>query len=515
MRSAASVFMPALLAALSHLPTASGQSPGVATSAAAQTRLYVRTVPPGAQVTVDGKPLGASDGLFLVPAGTARVSVQFDGQEPHLQQVEIAEGQITRVEIKLAQAAAAAPVTPFQPGPAVVAGNAGPAADFAPPPVTLALKSSRKLESPPRPLTKLDQVLAKPIEFECQECPLPDMVAQIGMEANVEMILDMRTLEAAGIHCDSPVTVAKRERSLAASLDAVLALLDLTWTVSEDVLLVTTVEAAENQIMTHVFEVTDLCDDSPATLIDPIKNAFTPESWDALDGRGRIAPDVSDAGSFLVVSQTLAVQRQIQGFFDSLRRLKATPAEKRSPVAAEGYWNVSEPTVQARAALEKKIACAFDEFPLRLVVDQLSDQAGVPIEIDMRAIEDAGIDLDTPVSFKAGSLPLATLLDRMLGQIDLTYVIAADSLVVTTRDQAEERFSTAVYPVSRLNVTTPRGRSLERLASLLEKIVMPESWASVSGSATIQPIDGDVPCLVIRQTTAGHRAVDAFLRALR
>jgi hypothetical protein len=133
----------------------------------------------------------------------------------------------------------------------------------------------------------------------------------------------------------------------------------------------------------------------------------------------------------------------------------------------------------------------------------------------MRAIEDAGIDLDTPVSFKAGSLPLATLLDRMLGQIDLTYVIAADSLVVTTRDQAEERFSTAVYPVSRLNVTTPRGRSLERLASLLEKIVMPESWASVSGSATIQPIDGDVPCLVIRQTTAGHRAVDAFLRALR
>jgi hypothetical protein len=44
---------------------------------------------------------------------------------------------------------------------------------------------------------------------------------------------------------------------------------------------------------------------------------------------------------------------------------------------------------------------------------------------------------------------------------------------------------------------------------------MPESWVSASGSASIQPIDGDVPCLVIRQTTAGHRAVDAFLRSLQ
>jgi type II secretory pathway component GspD/PulD (secretin) len=199
----------------------------------------------------------------------------------------------------------------------------------------------------------------------------------------------------------------------------------------------------------------------------------------------------------------------------SLRRLKALPAEKRSPVAAEGYWNVSEPTVQARAALEKKIPCSFNETPLRDVVTDVSKQAGVPIEIDMRAIEDAQILLDTPVSFKAGPLPPATLLDRMLGQIDLTYVIAADSLVVTTRERESERFSTAVYPVNRLISAAPRGRSLGALASLLQASVMSESWDSLGGSATIQPIDGDIPCLVIRQTTAGHRAVDAFLRALR
>ena len=514
MRSAASVFVPALLVALSHLPTASGQSPGVVTSAAPQTRLYVRTVPPGAQVTVDGKPLGASDGLFLVPAGTARVSVQFDGQEPHLQQVEVAAGQITRVEIKLGQAAAAAPVNVFQPGPAIRGGDAGPAADFAPPPVTVALKSSRKLANSPQPLTKLDQVLAKPIEFEFREVPLLHALAGIEDKAGVQMILDMRTLDNRGFDSDSRVTVAKRERSLAASLDAVLAPLGLTWTVFEDVLQVTIIEAAENQIMTHVFEVTDLCDDIPEGLIDLIKNAFTPDSWDASEGRGSIVPDVSDAGSFLVVSQTFAVQRQIQGFLDSLRRLKALPAEKRSPVAAEGYWNVSEPTVRTRAALEKKIACSFAETSLREVVADFAGKAGVPIEIDMRAVEDAGIDLNTPVSFKAGPLPLATLLDRILGPIDLTYVIAADSLVVTTRERAEQRFSTAVYPVGRLIGATPRGRSLERLAALLEKSVMPESWASASGSASIQPIDGDVPCLVIRQTTAGHRAVDAFLRSL-
>ena len=45
------------------------------TSATPTTRLFVRTVPVGAAVTVDGKTIGKSDGLFAVPAGTHKITV--------------------------------------------------------------------------------------------------------------------------------------------------------------------------------------------------------------------------------------------------------------------------------------------------------------------------------------------------------------------------------------------------------------------------------------------------------
>jgi hypothetical protein len=501
MRSAA--VLPTLLLSLAILSAGCGQPPGVATSASPKTRLYVRTVPPGAQVMVDGKPLGASDGLFLVPAGTSRVSVQFEGQEPQVQQVEIAAGQITRVEFKLGQAAAA--------------GARGMGAGFAlRQEVPATLKSSRKLASPPKPLTKLDEVLAKPIEFEFVETPLRDAVAQIGKNAGVEMFPDMRALKEAGIDSEAPLTASASGRSLAASLDAELDDLDLTWTVVDDALKVTTREAAAEELMTHVFEVTDLCEESPDALIDPIQNAIYWDSWGADQGGiGSIRPDKSGAGSFLVVSQTIAQQRRIQGLLDSLRRLKAIPADKRFPVAGEGYWNVSEPTVRARAALGKAITVSAEKTPLRDVVVQVAKEAGVPIDIDTRAIKIAGIDLQIPVTFQAGPLPLATLLERMLRPFDLTYTILSERLVVTTREREEERISVAVYPVNRLVGAGPKGRSFQSLVDLLQATVTPDSWGELGGPAMVRWLDGEPACLVISHSTAGHRAVDAFLRSLR
>jgi len=421
---------------------------------------------------VDGKPLGASDGLFLVPAGTSRVSVQFDGQTPQVQQVEIAAGQITRIEIKLGEAAAAG------------ARGMGVGAGFAPrQEVPATLKSSRKLASPPKPLTKLDEVLAKPIEFEFVETPLRDAVAQIGKNAGVEMFADMRALEEAGIDSEAHLTASASGRSLAASLDAVLDDLDLTWTVVDDALKVTTVEAANEELMPHIFEVTDLCEESPETLIDAIQNAIDLVSWTDQGGGGSIRPDKSGAGSFLVVSQTIAQQRRIQGLLDSLRRLKAIPAAEKTP--------------------------------LRDVVVQVAKEAGVPIDIDTRAIKIAGIDLQMPVTFQAGPLPLATLLERMLRPFDLTYTILSERLVVTTREREAERISVAVYPVNRLVGAGPKGRSFESLMNLVTTTVTPLSWAGNGGVAQILPLDGDPACLVIAHSTAGHRAVDAFLRSLR
>ena len=66
------------------------------------TRLYVRTVPPGAAVKIDGKQSGTSDQLFQMPAGAKRVlvEVELDGRDEK-KEVIVRGGRITRVEFDL------------------------------------------------------------------------------------------------------------------------------------------------------------------------------------------------------------------------------------------------------------------------------------------------------------------------------------------------------------------------------------------------------------------------------
>ncbi len=70
-------------------------------SASPPTRLYVRTAPSGAKVTLEGKLLGKSDAIFTVVPGTQTVSVELDGYLPEERRVEIRAEEVTRVELQL------------------------------------------------------------------------------------------------------------------------------------------------------------------------------------------------------------------------------------------------------------------------------------------------------------------------------------------------------------------------------------------------------------------------------
>ena len=65
------------------------------------TLLYVRTVPPGAKVRLDGKELGKSDGLFPVAAGDATIVVELEGHERSSAHVTIRANGITRITLTL------------------------------------------------------------------------------------------------------------------------------------------------------------------------------------------------------------------------------------------------------------------------------------------------------------------------------------------------------------------------------------------------------------------------------
>jgi hypothetical protein len=54
-------------------------------------------------VLVDGKPLGKSDSLFLVPPGVRRITIELHGYQREDRQIEIRAGWITRVEVNLSK----------------------------------------------------------------------------------------------------------------------------------------------------------------------------------------------------------------------------------------------------------------------------------------------------------------------------------------------------------------------------------------------------------------------------
>jgi hypothetical protein len=76
-------------------------APDVETTPEATTQLYVKTVPPGAEVIVDGKTLGKSDGLFDVAAGTHKLTLRREGFVVEARSIEVRQGEITRVEVRL------------------------------------------------------------------------------------------------------------------------------------------------------------------------------------------------------------------------------------------------------------------------------------------------------------------------------------------------------------------------------------------------------------------------------
>ncbi len=83
-------------------------------------------------------------------------------------------------------------------------------------------------------------------------------------------------------------------------------------------------------------------------------------------------------------------------------------------------------------------------------VDYLKDLHSIEIQLDTKALEEAGIGSDTPVTRTLKGISLRSALRLMLGAMDLTYVIKDEVLLITTTDVASNELVTKAYPVADL-----------------------------------------------------------------
>lgn len=99
------------------------------------------------------------------------------------------------------------------------------------------------------------------------------------------------------------------------------------------------------------------------------------------------------------------------------------------------------PEAKISAALDDPTELEFVDQPLSDVVQYLKERHQLEIQLDNRALKDKHIGADTPVTFNITGTTLRSALRLMLRELDLTYVLRDEVLLITTKEEAENMAS--------------------------------------------------------------------------
>ncbi|HEX3726601.1 MAG TPA: hypothetical protein VHV08_10180 [Pirellulales bacterium] len=127
----------------------------------------------------------------------------------------------------------------------------------------------------------------------------------------------------------------------------------------------------------------------------------------------------------------------------------AKPAEVSTKPPADGDCT-AQSEARIRAALREPTVLNFTDTPLSDALDYLKDKHGIEIQLDSKALEEAGVGADTPITRSVNNVSLRSGLRLLLSPVELTAVVTDGVLLITTSEAAAEMVEVRVYNVSDL-----------------------------------------------------------------
>jgi hypothetical protein len=199
----------------------------------------------------------------------------------------------------------------------------------------------------------------------------------------------------------------------------------------------------------------------------------------------------------------------------------ATPTAAQVSIAANLDGGDSEARLEA--ALARRVSHNLVDWPLRDVIEKVSEQTGVTIRLSKK-IEDAGVQPDQPVTISARDVSAETFLSLVLSDLNLTLIVKRDVLHVTTHEdsQSPENMVTRIYPVSdlvdlvRLPAAEGGGVAMDfdPIIDMITATVEPDSWQDVGGPGSITGFDNS-RSLVISTRRDIHQRIAPIIVTLR
>lgn len=172
---------------------------------------------------------------------------------------------------------------------------------------------------------RIRTVLLEPLKsqgLEFTDEPLVNIVNFLQDEYGIPIQLDRPALEDAGLTTEEHISVNLRNVSLKSALRLMLRTHTLTYVIRDELLIITTPEEAESELVACVYDVRDLIGTSTSekelhALADVIVSCVATETW-AKSGGGEAQIKPIRSG-LLVVSQTQAVHEEIGGLLSLIR----------------------------------------------------------------------------------------------------------------------------------------------------------------------------------------------------
>ena len=208
---------------------------------------------------------------------------------------------------------------------------------------------------------------------------------------------------------------------------------------------------------------------------------------------------------------------------DSSREIPLPPLATPGPQV--NWPQEAEPSPEGRGAeieqaLDGPAEFDLNDEPLANLVEMLGERYGIQALLHRRALEDAGMGSDTPLTRQIHGISLRGGLKLLLRELDLTYVIRDEVLLITTKAEAENMLAARVYPVFDLVVRSGEGGreraelNYRSLIDVIQSAIAPGTWEDVGGPGAIEPL-ANAGAVVISQTTEVHEEIAQHLRALR
>jgi hypothetical protein len=176
------------------------------------------------------------------------------------------------------------------------------------------------------------------------------------------------------------------------------------------------------------------------------------------------------------------------------------------------FPHISDAAAVIYRKLDEKTSVAFDDLPLSDAIHFISRTSGIPIVLDVVAIEESGLLIDEPVNLKVRNTPVRSILKLLLEDLELTYVVEDDVIKVTSLEVASIALTTGIFPVADL-VTDDR-KGWKQIARIVEQET-DGLWERVDGCGGTVSMSRVTKSLIVRQTPDVLMQVQQFLTFLR